>query len=82
MSLLSRGGFSATKTKVSQNRLKWIDPKSKNFPSSWGGGFSAKVLVSKLKFDQMYIYLLEMTELCIKKHFEDVKIPYLVLNSK
>ena len=47
-----------------------------------GGGFSAKVLVSKLKFDQMYIYLLEMTELCIKKHFEDVKIPYLVLNSK
>ena len=37
------GGFSATKTKVAQNCLKWIDLMSKNVPSSWegGGGFSA-----------------------------------------
>ena len=33
------GSFSATKTKVTQNCLKWIDPKSKNFPSSCGGAF-------------------------------------------
>ena len=32
------GGFSATKTKVAGNCLKWIDLMSKNFPSSWGGG--------------------------------------------
>ena len=32
------GGFSATKTKVALNCLKWIDPMSKNFPSCWGGG--------------------------------------------
>ena len=41
--ILGGGGFSATKTKVAQNCLKWIDLMSKNFPSSWGGGggFSA-----------------------------------------
>ena len=35
-----RGCFSATKTKVAQNCLKWIDLMSKIFPSSWkwGGG--------------------------------------------
>ena len=32
------GGFSATKTKVARNCLKWIDLKSKNCPSSWVGG--------------------------------------------
>ena len=31
------GGFSATKTKVARNCLKWINLRSKNFPS-WGGG--------------------------------------------
>ena len=31
------GGFSATKTKVAQNCLKWINLRSKKFPS-WGGG--------------------------------------------
>ena len=36
--LLGGGGFSATKTKVAQNCLKWIDLKSKKFPSSWGEG--------------------------------------------
>ena len=37
-SLILEGGFSATKTKVARNRLKWIDLKSKIFPSSWVGG--------------------------------------------
>ena len=32
------GGFSATKIKVAQNCLKWIDLVSKNFISSWGEG--------------------------------------------
>ena len=36
--ILGEGGFSATKTKVSQNCLKWIDLVSKNFPHLWGGG--------------------------------------------
>ena len=36
--ILGGGGFSATKTKVAQNCLKWIDLKSKNCPSSLGGG--------------------------------------------
>ena len=31
-------GFSATKTKVAQNYLKWIDLKSKKFPLILGGG--------------------------------------------
>ena len=36
------GVFSATKTKVARNCLKWIDLVSKKFPSSWVGfGFSA-----------------------------------------
>ena len=40
--ILGGGGFSATKTKVAQNCLNWIDLMSKNFPSSLGGGgFSA-----------------------------------------
>ena len=39
-SLIRGGGedFSATKTKVAQSYLKWINLKSKNFPLSWGGG--------------------------------------------
>ena len=50
------GGFSATKTKVAQNCLKWIDLASKNFPLIWGvggGGFSAtktKVAQNSLKW--------------------------------
>ena len=32
------GGFSATKTKVARNWLKWIDLKSKIFPHPGGGG--------------------------------------------
>ena len=51
------GGFSATKTKVAQNCLKWIDLKSKKFPSSWGGGggggFSAQ-------FSGIIIFSLEL----------------------
>ena len=36
------GRFSATKTKVAWNFLKWINLKPKNFHSTWGGGgFSA-----------------------------------------
>ena len=35
------GAFLPQKTKVAQNCLKWINLKSKIFPSSWGGGFSA-----------------------------------------
>ena len=37
ISLILGGGFSATKTKVAPNCLKWINLKSKNFPPSWGG---------------------------------------------
>ena len=38
------GGFSATKTKVAQNCLKWIDLVSKNFPSFFvRGGLSATI---------------------------------------
>ena len=51
------GGFSATKTKFTQNCLKWIDLVSKNFPLFpliWGsGGFSAtktKVAQNSLKW--------------------------------
>ena len=41
-SLISEGGgFSANKTKIAWNCLKWIDLVSKNFPSLGGGGFSA-----------------------------------------
>ena len=36
--ILAGGGFSATKTKVARNCLKWIDLVSKKFPSSYGGG--------------------------------------------
>ena len=39
---LIQGGFSATKTKVAQNCLKWIDLVSKKFPSSSGGDFCNK----------------------------------------
>ena len=40
--ILGGRDFSATKTKVAQNCLKWIDLVSKISPSSWGGGdFSA-----------------------------------------
>ena len=40
--ILEVGDFSGTKTKVAGNCLKWINPVSKNFPSSLGGGsFSA-----------------------------------------
>ena len=39
---LGGGGFSATKTKVAWNYLKWINLKSKNFPSSGGGLFCYK----------------------------------------
>ena len=42
-SLMLGGGFSATKTKLAQNSLKWINLKSKFFPSSWGGDFSANL---------------------------------------
>ena len=38
-SLIWKGGFSATKTKVARNCLKWIDLVSKNFPSCGGGLF-------------------------------------------
>ena len=37
-SLILGGGFSATITKVARNCLKRINLRSKNFPSSWGGG--------------------------------------------
>ena len=38
ISLILGGGLSATKTKVAQNCLKWIDLMSNNFPSSLVGG--------------------------------------------
>ena len=47
------GCFSATKTKFAQNCWKWIDPVKKNFPSSWGGGFSATKNQSCLKLPEM-----------------------------
>ena len=47
------GGFSATKTKVAWNRLKWIDLKSKFFPSSWGGGLFCHQNQSCSKLSEM-----------------------------
>ena len=46
-SLILGGGFSATKTKVAQNCLKWIDLWSKNFPSSWRGFSATKTKVAQ-----------------------------------
>ena len=47
------GGFSATKTKVAQNCLKWIDLVSKNFPSSGGGGLFCHKNQSCFKLSEM-----------------------------
>ena len=47
------GGFSATKTKVAWNCLKWIDLVSKNFPSSRGGWLFCQKIQSCSKLPEM-----------------------------
>ena len=44
-------GFSATKTKVAQNCLKWIDLKSKKFPSLGGGLLPQKPKLLKIAWN-------------------------------
>ena len=55
--ILGGGGLSATKTKVAQNFLKWINLMSKIFPLSGGGGRGGSAQFSGIIIFSLELYL-------------------------
>ena len=63
-SLILGGGFSATKTKVAQNFLKWINLKSKNFPLLRRGGLFCQLVTNVIFNDAWNISLWSYVMCC------------------